>query len=83
MIKHVEDTAKKYVGELEELHSGLDVELVEDASPWIDAHLRVKCTSHDQVLQVLETVAHLTSKFYMDDGVYIEASPSFTEPMPQ
>lgn len=83
MIRHVEDTAKRYIEELKALHSGLDVELVDDVSPWIDAHLRVKCTSHEQVWQVMETAAQLTPKFYMDDGVYITASPTFTGPMPQ
>ena len=82
MIRQVEDTVNRYVEELRKQHSGLLVELVDGGSPWIDAHLRVKCTSHDQVWQVMETVAHLTSEFYMDDGVYITAFPLFTGPMP-
>ena len=83
MIKHVEDTANRYVEELKELHSGLEVEVVEDESPWIDARLKVKCTSHEQLWEVLDTVAQLTTDFYMDHGVYITTSPTFTGPMPQ
>jgi len=83
MIRHVEETVSRYVEELRKHHSGLIVELVDGGSPWIDAHLRVKCTSDDQVCQVLETVARLTSDIYMDDGVYITASPSFSGPFPQ
>ena len=83
MIRHVEDTVNRYVEELRKHHSGLIVELLDGGSPWIDAHLAVMCTSDEQVLQVLETVAQLTSNFYMDDGVYITASPTFTGPIPQ
>lgn len=83
MIRHVEDVANRYVEELRKQHAGLVIELFDGESPWIDANLRVMCTSGEQVLQVIETVARLTSNFYMDDGVYIEASASFTGPMPE
>lgn len=82
MIRHVEDKVNRFVEELKKQHSGLVVEMIEGTSPWIDANLRVMCTSHEQVGRVMETVAQLTTKFYIDDGVYISASANFTGPMP-
>ncbi len=74
MIKHVEDTVNRYVEELRTRHTGLVVELNDGQSPWVDARLRVRCLSDEEIINVIETVAHLTTRFYIDDGVFIDAS---------
>jgi len=80
MTKHVEDTINRYSEELRKQHLGLTVDIIDGQSPWVDARLQVNCLSHEQVGQVLETVAKLTTKFYIDEGVYITACASFTSP---
>ena len=80
MTKHVEDTVHKYVEQLIQQQPGLAVELIDGQSPWIDACLKVTYLSYEQVDQLAETTAHLTTKFYIDEGVYITASASFTGP---
>ena len=80
MTKHVEDTVHKYVEQLMQQHPGLAVKSIDGQSPWVDAYLKVTCSSHEQVDQVAETTAHLTTNFYIDEGVYITASATFTGP---
>ena len=81
MTKHVEERANRYTEELRKRHPGLTVDMIDGQSLWVDARLQVNCLSHKQVGQVLETVAKLTTKFYIDEGVYITASASFSGPM--
>ncbi len=76
MTRHIEETVNRYVEELRKQHPGLTVELLDGHSKWVDARLRVRCGSHEQIDNVMETVAHLTTKFYLDEGVYITASAS-------
>ena len=80
MTKHVEETVSRYMEEIKNRHQDVSVELLNGQSRWVDAHLRISCSSHSQVEIVLESVAHLTTKFYLDDGVYITASASFSGP---
>ena len=81
MIRHVEDTVNKYIDDLRKVHPGLAVELRDNQSPWVDARLHIRCSSHEQVGDVFETIAHLTTKFYLDEGVYIMATASFSGPV--
>ncbi|MFQ6031201.1 MAG: hypothetical protein ACE5Q6_27365 [Dehalococcoidia bacterium] len=81
MTKHVEETVNRYMEEMKNRHPGVSVELLDGQSRWVDAHLRISCSSHGQVEEVMESTAHLTTKYYLDDGVYITASESFSGPM--
>ena len=81
MTKHVEETVNRYMEEIKNHHPDVSLELLNGQSRWVDAHLRISCSSHKQVEEVMASVAHLTTKFYLDDGVYITASASFSGPM--
>lgn len=83
MTKHVEETANKYMEEIKNRHPDVTLSLVNGQSQWVDAHLRISCSSRKQVEKVMESVAHLTTKFYLDDGVYITAAASFPGSMPK
>ena len=81
MTKHVEETVNRYIEEIKNRHPNVSVEVLKGQSRWVDAHLGISCSSHKQADEVMESVAHLTTKFYLDDGVYITASASFSGPM--
>ena len=74
MRENVRETAGSYIKELKARHPDVTVELLDEQTPWVDARLRIKCTSPDQIDEVMELVAHLTTGYYLDDGVYITAS---------
>jgi hypothetical protein len=81
MRKEVQGTADRFVQELQVHHPGITVELLDGATPWVDALVRVKCASHDQVDDVAETLARLTTDYYLDEGVYIAGSAYFSGPL--
>ncbi len=74
MRKKVRETAGRYIKELQTRHPDITVELLDEKTPWVDARLRIKCTSSDQIDDIREIVAHLTTGYYLDEGVYITAS---------
>jgi len=74
MHKKARDTAGSYIKELKARHPDITVELLDEQTPWVDARLRIKCTSLDQVDEVMELVAHLTTGYYLDEEVYITAT---------
>ena len=47
------------------------MELLDEKTPWVDQRIRVKCTSQEETYDFSETVAELTTKYYLDQGVYI------------
>jgi len=74
MRKKVRETAGKYIQELKAGHPDITVELLDEQTPWVDARLRIKCTTYDQIDEVMELVAHLTTDYYLDEGVKITAT---------
>lgn len=80
MRSKVDETISKFVQELRDSYPDVVVELLEGRPPVVDAQLRIECTSHEQIDHVSETVAHLTTKYYLDEGVYIQASATYTGP---
>ena len=74
MRKKVRDTADRYIKGLLARHPDITVELLDEQTPWVDARLRIKCTSLDQIDEVMELVAHLTTDYYLDEGVNITAT---------
>ena len=74
MREKVRETAGKFIQEITACHPGVTVELLDEQTPWVDARLRIKCTSLDQIDDVMELVAHLTTGYYLDERVYITAS---------
>jgi len=81
MRKEVQETAGRLIQELERLHPGIAVELLDGATPWVDALVRVKCASHDQADDVMETLARLTTDYYLDEDVYITGSAYHSGPL--
>ena len=81
MRKNVQETASRFIQELQVHHPGITVELLEGPTPWVDALVRVKCASHDQVDDVAETLARLTTDYYLDEDVYIAGSAYFPGPL--
>lgn len=81
MRKEVQETAGRFIQELQGHHPGIEVELLDGATPWVDALVRVKCASHDQVDYVSETLARLTTDYYFDEDVYITGSAYFSGPL--
>lgn len=74
MRKKVRETAGSYIKELKARHPDITVDLLDEQTPWVDARLRIKCISLDQIDEVMELVARLTTGYYLDEGVYITAS---------
>ena len=58
MRKKVRELPDNYIQELKAGHPDITVELLDEQTPWVDARLRIECTSLDQ----------------FDEGVYITAS---------
>ena len=61
----------EFIEELRSSHPDVVVELLDEQSPWVDQRVRIKCASYEEVDDVAETVAQLTTKYYLDEGVYI------------
>ena len=74
MRKEVREASNRYMEEILALHPDVTVELLDEQTPWVDARVRVKCTSYDQISNVMEVVSHLTTTYYLDEGVYITGS---------
>ncbi len=74
MRKKVRETAGRFIQELKAGHSDITVELLDEQTPWVDARLHIECTSLDQIDEVMELVAHLTTDYYLDEGVNITAT---------
>ena len=81
MRKEVQETAARFIAELKALHPGIAVELLDGGTPWIEALLRVKCVSLEQVDDVAETMSRLTTKYYLDENIYITGSEYFSGPL--
>ena len=81
MRKEVRETADKFIRELETCHPGIVVELLDEQTPWVDARVRIKCVSHEQADDVEETLARLTTDYYLDEGVYITGSAYHSGPL--
>ena len=71
MRTKVQEVVSDFIQELVERHPGVLVELLDEKTPWVDQRIRVKCTSQEETYDVSETVAELTTKYYLDQGVYI------------
>jgi hypothetical protein len=78
----VEETVSKFVHELRERHPNVIVELLDWQSPHVDAWVRIKCPSLEEIDDVIETEAHLATKYYLDEGVYIQVTASRLDPVP-
>ncbi len=83
MRKKVRQTVDRFIKELKAQHPGVTVELLDHQSLWVDASVRILCTSSEQIDDVMETEAHLTTGYYLDEGVYITASAEYTGPPDQ
>ena len=81
MRKEVRETAGRFISELKALHPGIAVELLDGRTPSVDALLRVKCVSLDQVDDVAETMSRLTTKYYLEENIYITGSEYFSGPL--
>ena len=73
--------ANDYIAELEVSYPEVKVELFDEQTYDADAWIRVKCASQELVMEIMETVGDLTTLYYMDRGVYIQASASYTGPI--
>ena len=70
--------ATDHIAALKGLYPDVDVELLDEQTYSADVWVRIRCATRDQVDEVMETVGHLTAKFYVDRGVYIQGSASAT-----
>lgn len=82
MRSKVDEVVSKFIRELRARHPRVTVELLDWRSPWVDASVRIKCPSEDEIDEVMETEAHLTTKYYLDEGVYIQVFDPYTSPPP-
>jgi hypothetical protein len=81
MRTKIDEVVSNFIQELRAKYPAIVVEILDCKSPHIDAYLRVKCASHDQVDEVMETVARLTTDYYLDEGVYITGSAYHSGPL--
>ncbi len=77
MRDRVRDVGESYVSELEGFHPDVEAVLLEPQSSTADASVRITCGARQQVRIVMETAARLTSKYFLDEGIYIQASADF------
>jgi hypothetical protein len=82
MRTKVREAVSSFIQDLRASHLKVIVEILDANSPEVDAQLRVKCATYEQMDEVAETIAHLTTKYYLDEGVYIETSTSYSGPIP-
>jgi hypothetical protein len=82
MRTKVQEAVSSFIQDLRARHPKVVVKILNAKSPEVDAWLRVKCTNYEQMDEVAETLAHLTTKYYLDEGVYIETSASYSGPIP-
>jgi hypothetical protein len=82
MRTKVQEAVNSFIQDLTANHPEVIVEILNADGPEVDACLRVECATYEQMDEVAETVAHLTTKYYLDEGVYVEASTSCTGPIP-
>jgi hypothetical protein len=82
MRTKVQEAVNSFTQDLTANHTEVIVEILNADGPSVDAWLRVECATYKQMDEVAETVAYLTTKYYLDEGVYIEASTLYTGPIP-
>jgi hypothetical protein len=82
MRTKVQEALSSFIQDLRARHPKVIVEILNADGPEVDASVRVKCATYDQIDEVAETIAHLTTKYYLDEGVYIETSTSYSGPIP-
>lgn len=82
MRTKVQEAVNRFIQDLKVNHPEVIVEILNGDAPEVDAWLRVECVTYEQMDEVAETVAHLTTKYYLDEGIYIEASTSYSGPIP-
>jgi hypothetical protein len=81
MRTKVDEIVSRFVCELRERHPNVVVELLDWQSPHVDAWVRIKCPSLEEIDDVVETEAHLATKYYLDEGVYIQVTASCFDPI--
>ena len=81
MRTKVDEALSDFISEIREKHPSVLVKMPESNSPHVDAFVMVECESHEQVDHVLKTLAHLTTKYYLDEGVYITGSAYHSGPL--
>ena len=80
MRSKVQETVSRFIEELRAQHPGVTVQLLDWESPYVDAWLRLRCSSEEELDAVTETEARLTTDYYIDEGVYIQVAESYYEP---
>ena len=81
MRKQVEEAARSFIAELTNSYPDVGADLVDDQTFSADAWVRVKCRTRDQIDDVMDFVAHLTTKYYLGRRIYIQASACYTGPV--
>jgi hypothetical protein len=71
MRTKVQEVVSDFIQELVDRHPRVLVELLDEKTPWVDQRVRVRCSSYEDMDDVSETVAELTTKYYLDQGIYI------------
>ena len=74
MRKKVREASGRFITELVATHPDVTGELLDERTRWVDARVRIKCTSYEQIDGVMKMVAYLTTKYYLDEGLYITGS---------
>ena len=81
MRKQVEEAASKFIEELTASYPDVGADLIDDQTFSADVSVRVKCRTHEQIDDVMDFAAHLTTEYYLNTRVYIQASASYTGPI--
>ena len=82
MRKKAKMLAERLAQELKSSYPGVLVDIRDPSTTVAEAWIQVTCGSHDQVDDVTEDLGHLTTKYYLDEGVYFQVSVTYSGPIP-
>ena len=83
MDERVDRVVSKFIHELTAHHPQVKVEVLgKQPCSTADTWVRIICPSLEEVADVMETEAHLTTGYYLDEGVYINCIADLPETAP-
>ncbi len=81
MADKVQETVRRFIRELQQSHPDVKVEVLgKQPDSSADNWVLITCRSQDDVADIMETEARLTTGYYLDEGVYIQAMADYSAP---
>lgn len=82
MADKVQETVRRFIRELKQSHPDVKVEVLgKQPDSSADNWVLITCRSRDDVADIMETEARLTTGYYLDEGVYIQAMADYSTPV--